>query len=67
MKLSSPSPKKRGMQKSRRSQKGRNCREVVWESLSQFSAVEAHGKWLLDHSEDNEEGMPERLLNLNKK
>lgn len=59
--------KKRGTQKSRRGREGRNRRKVVWENLSQLGAVEAHGKWLLDHSEDNEEGMPERLLNLNKK
>lgn len=55
------------MQKSRRGWKESNHRKVVWENLSQLGIVEAHGKLLLDHNEDNEEGMPERLLHLNKK
>lgn len=35
--------------------------------LSQLRSVEAHGKLLLDHNEDNEEGIPEIFLKLNKK
>lgn len=58
--------KKRGMQQSRRGRKGRNRRKVVWENLSQLGAVAAHRGGLLDHGEDNEEGMPDRLLHLNK-